>query len=210
MVVRFEDFTCGQTHHEWIKKKDGSGPEIQETSQAVEITIPADAVGNEQGLFRAYLFLNSALSEDFDIQVDYSLISRPPNRPTGVRVGLVAIANELGGPAVERVSGYGPIDQYGEVYLTHFADGIFHTNTIDDQKGKLRMVRKGTTLVGYYFDHTTDNWTPIHEGSVSSPKELLHLSIAVWSHKDIFQHEKAIVVFENVIINKGILVCHQI
>ena len=72
------------------------------------------------------------------------------------------------------------------------------------------MIRKGSTVAGYYFDHASGSWIEIHAASVSSSEDLLHLNLAAWSHDNVFRQQKVTVVFDNVIMNKGILVCHQI
>jgi hypothetical protein len=169
-------------------------------SQRIQVSIPDNAVEDGRGFFGASLFMSSVLREDYDIQVDYSLPTWPSNN--GVRVGLGTITTPFRGPITERVSGYGP----REVYLTHFPDGIFHIPT-SDEKGKLRMVKSGNTVTGYYFDHLSSSWNAIHAASVSSPGDLSHLNIAVWSHENIFLRQKVSVVFENIIINRGTLVC---
>lgn len=188
MVVSFQDFTCG-----WSKIVTGSGPHIQ-LSNLIEITIPDSSQETGSGYFGAALRLNSALSGDFDVQVDYILNAWPSNN--GVRVGLTG-----GRPAVSRVSGWSS----REVYLTDFSDGIFDIPS-SDQKGALRIERVEKDVTGYYFDPSTNSWKVIHAASipVSGPQQL---SVAAWSHNASFTHQKVFVTFNRIIINKGTLVC---
>ena len=81
-----------------------------------------------------------------------------------MRVGLSADR------PVERVSfGDSYTDFYGynrEVYLTHFDDGVQGFISTSDTSGKLRLVRSGSTITGYYY--SSNNWASIHSSSATT------------------------------------------
>lgn len=117
-------------------------------------------------------------SGNYDVQVDFELLSWPIQN--GLRVG---VGSRDG--AVERVSGdWNVVIGTDEVYLTHFpaADGIYvlRPNT-SDVVGKLRMQRVGSTLTGYKWQDA--NWIPIHSAQLPplSPRDG-GLGFSMWGH----------------------------
>lgn len=90
------------------------------------------------------------LSGDFDMQVDFDLLTWTPGN--GVRVGL-------GTPlaTMERTS-FNAGDGFGtqEVYVVDLRGGggnlVITPGSIGDTPGKLRLGRTGNTVTGYYYD----------------------------------------------------------
>jgi len=69
-----------------------------------------------------------------------------------------------------------------DYYVTHFqVDGGGATPT-EDIEGKLRLVREGAQISGYFFDSGTDNWTLIDTG----PSDMDHflVELEIWGHYD--------------------------
>ncbi len=138
----------------------GYGPTIAETNQRLEINIASYSADDPSlGAFFAGYSSVCNIRGDFDIQVDYNLLTWP--YANGVRVGLGAIRNNVGNPppdtfgTVERTS-FGYSNDFPgyprEVYLTDFSDGWIVTETTD-QSGKLRLMRSGNILTQGFPRH---------------------------------------------------------
>lgn len=200
----FDDFDDNSVNPSlWTPYTQGTGPSISEVNQRVEITLPANSKDDYSSIpvFSGGYSSICTLKGDFDVQVDYELLDWPDSN--GVRVGL-----GVPGGMTERVSfGTLPWDypyQPREVYLTHFADGVFGITETNDRSGKLRAVRTGSDLSGYYFKN--GSWNLIRKYSSSTTSDG-GFSIAVWSHNSIFKGQDVRVAFDNVIVNRGKLVC---
>jgi hypothetical protein len=183
----------------WSTGVGGSGPVLSETGSRLEVSIPSSSNNNGQTGFSAGLGSTCKLKGDFDIQVDYSLPTWPS--ANGVRVGLGTVS----GP-VERVSFGSTQDYYGwprEVYLTHFSDGVQGIAQTADLSGKLRLVRTGNTATGYYSSNGA--WVPVDTGPSSAADTAF--SFSAWSHDYTFTKQDVKVAFDNLIINKGELLC---
>ncbi len=204
----FNDNTLNTS--QWIGFIKGYGLSMAETNQRLEIAFPADSTDDPTlGIFEARYNSICQLRGDFDMQVDYNLLVWP--FANGVRVGLGAIRiNEEVPPlnygTVERASWGSANDMPGfprEVYLTHFDDGVQGISTTADQSGKLRLVRSGNTITGYYF--SSGYWVALHSGHVTT--EDVPFSISAWSHDYSFTDQEVKVAFDNFIVNQGQLVC---
>lgn len=184
----------------WTIETEGSGPAIAETNQRLEITFPSDSADNpETSLFWAGYSSTCQLRDDFDIQVDYELINWPSGN--GVRIGLHAAGQ---GP-VERTSFGANIDfpeWPREIYLTHFTDDVQGITSTNHFSGKLRLVRLGTTLSGYYFN--SGDWILIHTGPTTTDD--VHFSLSSWSHDYAFTDQSVKIAFDNIIVNEGHLI----
>lgn len=174
------------------------GPYVNETDQHLVITIPADSSADT---FYAGIVSKYALRGDFDIQVDYQLLTWPPD--SGVRAGLW-IERPPTSFTVERVS-YSSADYFtpGDHYTTNFADSILLSIT-NDTDGKLRLVRTGTTFTGYYFDNIAGDWVLLQslQGDAASSRDVT-FKIRAWGHDYSFGDELVKVAFDNFVINKG-------
>lgn len=198
--VLYDDFNDNTINSSlWTDVHGGSGPTIDEINQRLEITHPAASSGDT--FFAQYTSI-CQLRGDFDIQVDYQLLTWPS--ANGVRIGL----NIAGVGATERVSFGTSADFPGqprEVYLTHYADGVQGITATDHLVGKLRVVRSGNTLTGYYFSF--GNWVAIHTGPATTDD--VNFIVASWSHDYAFTNQEVKVAFDNVIVNQGQLICPE-
>ena len=181
---------------------EAGGPEIEETNQQLEITFPSTSSGAN---FYAGYASKCALRGDFDVQVDYHLITWPSNN--GVRAGIW-IERSPSTYTVERAS-YGISDGFtpGDHYTTNFADSILLSAT-DDTDGRIRLVRTGTTFKGYYFDEISNEWVLLQsiQGDVMSSRDVTFMMKA-WSHDYAFGDALVKVAFDNFVINKGEIIC---
>ena len=192
----------------WTTLPSGFGPTVNETNQRLEMVFPANCTNDPMsGAFGEGYQSVCQLNGDFDMQIDYSLIDWPSEN--GVRIGFgvseVPIEPGVGCAPVERVS-FGSNEHTGwprEVYCTDFGDGQYSITATSDLSGKLRLVRAGTTLSGYYFSNGC--WVLVHSGPVTAAD--LYIVIAAWSHDSVFADQEVKIAFDNFVINQGDLVC---
>ena len=194
--VVYDDFN----HPRWKIVTDGSGPESEETNRRLEIVLPADSRGTTSDVFGVSYDSVCRLRGDFDIRVSYALLEFPALN--GVRVGLGVHEPGQFSQVVERTS-FSQHDALppGEVYLTDFG-GVIEVPTTDTS-GRLRLVRKGKTLTGYYFDAISGDWQSI--SSVTYTANEVHFAIAAWSHDLFFDDKRVRVAFDQVVIRRGVL-----
>jgi outer membrane protein assembly factor BamB len=194
----FDDNACDDTLWNVI---ESGGPYVTETNQRLEITLPADSSGDN---FSAGYSGTHVLRGDFDIQVDYQLLTWPENN--GVRMGLW-IERAPSTCTVERAS-YGTSDGFtaGDHYTTNFDDSILISAT-GDTDGKLRLVRTGSLFEGYYRNETSGDWvlSQRFQGGSSSAGEATFM-LKAWSHDYAFADDLVVVAFDNFVINKGTVV----
>jgi outer membrane protein assembly factor BamB len=194
----FDDNACDDNLWNVIEY---GGPYVTETNQQLEITLPADSSGDT---FYAGYSSTHVLRGDFDVQVDYHLLTWPQNN--GVRMGLW-IERPSSIYTVERAS-YGNWDGFihGDHYTTNLDDSILISAT-GDAGGKLRLVRTGSLFEGYYFNETSGDWVLLqrYQGDSSSAGEATFV-LRAWSHDYAFADERVVVAFDNFVINKGTVV----
>lgn len=180
----------------WTAYVYGSGPQIDETNQQLEMWMPSSSSGGDFGVKLASNFL---LHGDFDVQVDFRLLTWPYGN--GVRMALgTNVVGLLPHPGVERISfGYDDYPSYPrEVYLTDFLDGVAGITETDDTAGKLRLVRTGSYQTGYYY--SGGGWALIHTGP--APTEDVAIKVAAFSAYQ-FMHWDVLGAFDNFTVNSG-------
>jgi parallel beta-helix repeat protein len=139
---------------------------------------------------------------DFDIQVDYHLLTWPEENR--IRVGLLAFdpnnsEPRLTGGNVERVGSLNVFEPGQDIYLTDFQDGVQGLVETNVAEGQLRLVRSGSTISGYYSDATTaGSWSLIHSGPCSTDPFIASLNI--WGSHDT---PDVLVAFDNFTVNSG-------
>jgi hypothetical protein len=183
----------------WTASVYGSGPQIEEANQQLEVTIPGSSSGQDFGV---KLASNFQLRGDFDVQVDFRLLTWP--FANGVRMGLGIDQGSIAfHPGVERIS-FGQNDYPGEpreAYLTDFPDGVHGITATGDMIGSLRLVRAGSTQTGYYSGPS--GWVAIHTGP--APTDDVGIKIAAWSAYQ-FMGWDVFSAFDNLIVNSGQIV----
>ena len=182
--------------HGWI------GPKNCRKNQRLEILLPASSTESSAGGFSGNNVSVCRLQGDFDIRVYYTVPKFPAFN--GVRVALVvAQSGQVPPAAVERTS-FSQHDALspGEFYLTDFG-GVTRVPTTD-KHGRLRLMRKGNTLTGYYFDAKLNDWKSISSASYTTND--VYFSIAAWSHNSFFDDNQVTVTFDGVIIASGRLI----
>jgi hypothetical protein len=186
----------------WTVEVWGSGPQLAEANQQLEIFFPGSSSGADFGCKLASTFL---LRGDFDVQVDFLLITWPFGN--GVRMGF---GIEEGGvpyhAGVERTS-FGQDDypwEPREVYCVDFPDGVHGITGTSDMIGSLRLVRYGATQTGYYYG--SGEWVVI--GTGPAPTEDVAIKVAAWSAYQ-FMHWDVLAAWDNLVVNSGELVWPQ-
>jgi TolB protein len=149
-----DTFTGDQVDPFWSVGSTGSGPTVGQANGQLEVTLPAGTFFGPNGYANAFAFMACRFTGDFDMQVDYRLLSGP--LPTGVNVGFDAA--EFTG---ESYSGEHGMFVHNPGFglpgiSTHFPDpGVYqppYNDFIQDTSlsGSLRLVRTttaGTTTV---------------------------------------------------------------
>ncbi len=163
-----DNFNSGIDPFWWATSTDGGS--VNAVNQRVELTQGNAAAGVGTGLN-----LNPLITGDFMVQMDYTLLNWPADNRE--RLGLGSTDTLLPFPlAVERISdsGFG-----GEVYLTHFPDGVQGNTATSDTSGKLRLTRTGDTVSGYFWNGA--DWTLVDSYAASGEGNLSrHFTIAIW------------------------------
>jgi hypothetical protein len=199
----FDDFNDNLINTQlWNSIGGGSGPTVSETNQRLEFTIPASSFENPVGqIFFAAYSSNCLLRGDYDIQVDYQLLTWP--FANGVRLGLnTALA------LTERTSLGPPTDFPGqprEVYVQDVIGGGLTFLGTGDLSGKLRQVRTGNTLTSYRFSGGV--FLPFATALVSTADTLIQL--AAWSEDRLFTDRTVQAAFDNFAVNSGQVICPQ-
>jgi len=182
----------------WIVQMYGSGPELTETNQELQIFFPRYSSGGDFGFILRSTWL---LRGDFDVQVDFRLITWP--HQNGIRMAMGIYEDGLYHyPGVERIS-FGRNDYYEgwEVYLTDFADGVHGITQTDQMTGTLRLVRTGSQQTGYYS--SGGHWVPIHTGP--APTGDVPFKVSAFSAYQFTQQDVR-AAWDNLVVNRGEIV----
>jgi len=140
-----ENFNNNQynTNYWWIYSI-GAGTIATVTNNRLEITLPASPGGT---LYLGNMGSNFKLAGDFDMQVDFSLLTWPAYNAS--QVGLtISQANDF---SIFRRSRGVNEEGGGDVYFTKIK-GIMTQVSTAGTSGKLRMKRTGDTMQGFYWD----------------------------------------------------------
>ena len=151
-----ENFDNGQYDKQlWSKIISGQGVLGVITSNRLVITLP-DSSGGIQYL--GGLGSKFTLTGDFDMQVDFDLLTWPADNAS--QVGLT-INNAYDFSIFRRSRGVNE-GGGGEIYFT-MIKGIMAQVAASGTSGKLRMIRTGNTMQGFYWDGAV--WQLVGSGS---------------------------------------------
>jgi len=203
--VLVDDFNDNSINTQlWNVALAGFGPSIAETNQRLEVDIPATSSGLP--VFTAAYQSKFKLKGDFDLQVDYQLLTWPQNN--GIRVGIQisdAVLSNLA--SVHRISQAGtvPGGESHSATLGHLgADETFARSATTATSGKLRIARTGGVFTNYYWDADVNQWVSLLVGGSSNND--VTVSLAAWSSDTEFQHNAGKVAFDNFIVNTGTII----
>jgi ABC-type transport system substrate-binding protein len=166
---------------------------VSEINGKLQLELTNESTGE---YFEACLDSIWVVDRDFDVQVDYELINWTTKN--GMKIGLQAgPPTSRGAPdIVERVSDFAGSE---ECYLTHFSDGVYGVTPTDHMSGKLRIVRIGSTVTGYYFNET--RWVALH--SALTETGYGNVRLALWGHDTC---PGVVVAFDNFTVNFGYVI----
>jgi hypothetical protein len=138
-----DTFTGDNVSPFWSLGVTGSGPTIAQTNGQLEITLPAGTSPGSGGYANAFAFMRCRFTGDFDMQVDYRLLSGllPID---GVHVGFDA-AEFTGGSYSGQHGMFVSTDRGAHGISTHF-DAVNDFVQDTSLSGTLRLVR--TTTAG--------------------------------------------------------------
>jgi murein DD-endopeptidase MepM/ murein hydrolase activator NlpD len=187
----------------WTVRRVGSGPDIVESTHRLNITLPAGSVPDADTYLGAVYDSVCELKGDFDIQVDFQVLTWPiPNN--GTRVGII-VKDPAAGPGlvpvgaahISRVSRDPAFDSYRT-----FEQGVGIGGDVPttDTSGTLRVVRTGATLLAEYW--SSSGWVRFGTDPISPNP--LQFSIGAWNNVGVPQLQVAL---DNFVVNRGQLVC---
>jgi hypothetical protein len=182
----------------WTVQMYGSGPQLAETNQELEILFPSNSSGGDFGFI---LISTWFLRGDFDVQADFRLLTWPYRN--GIRMAMGIYESGLYHyPGAGRIS-FGQSDYYEgwEVYLTDFADGVNGITQTDDMTGTIRLVRTGALQTAYYSN--SGQWVPIHTGP--APSGDVPFKVSAFSAYQ-FTHQDVLAAWDNIVVNSGEIV----
>jgi WD40 repeat protein len=165
----------------WSIIHDSTGGFVQWTNQRLEMTIAADGVPDQNSSLGVHVGANCLLNGDFDVQVDYQLLTWPAG--DGVNVGIQAFFTN---GEVDRST-----NQFGEFYDT-FLDPTFNSVPTTDQSGSLRLVRSGGTMTSYY--KSGGAWIQLASAPAQQTSAIVALFFKSFGG---FGHQTAKVAFDN-------------
>jgi len=181
----------------WTAEIYGAGPQMGAVNQRLEIAFPSWSWGGD---FGAKLSTNFLFRGDFDVQVDFQLLTWPYGN--GVRTALGIDHGFLYPPGVERLS-FGQSDypwEPRECYLTDLNGSVCGITETSHTTGRLRLARTGATQTGYYH---SGNWVLICSGP--APTTDVGLQISAFTAYQ-FSGWSVLMAFDNFVVNSGELI----
>jgi RHS repeat-associated protein len=168
-------------------------PTESERNQRLEVTLPASARGVT---FGAGYSARCLLTGDFDVQVDYELMSWPTGN--GVHVELGVASSTAQGRSVERLSQ----SDVGDIYTSGWPTAQVNVAT-SDETGGLRLRRSGTTFDAYYWNAAS--WTKFNTYAGTATD--LRPGLSVWSRDSYFTGQEVKTTFDDYVVNSGTVNC---
>lgn len=168
----------------WSIIHDGTGGYVQWANGRLELTIAGDGTpaSAANSIIGAHVGANCLLSGDFDVQVDYQLLTWPAG--DGVNVGITAFFTN---GSIDRTT-----NAFGDSYNS-FLEPVFESAPTEDQSGSLRLVRSGATMTSYYRSPGGD-WVELASAPAEQTTAIVGLSFKSYSD---FGHQTAKVAFDN-------------
>src|SRR5713226_8710532 len=133
---------------------------------------------------------NCSLSGDFDAQVDYILLNWSANNTHSVRLG----ARDLGPGLGMNMSSF-----FSELYV--FFAGTSALVPTSDTAGKLRLVRTGSTISGFFLNGTS--WVLVGSAAVSTGPTRFNLDLGTGNPSA----PSVSIAFDNFKVNAGTISC---
>ncbi len=180
----------------WTVELYGYGAQLHEQNQRLEFFMPANASGGE---FGARLISRFELRGDFDIRVNFDLLTWPLYNGVRVAIGLTDANFDDYGMERSSLSAIEPLGAH-EVYVADF--GPFVLVPTSDLSGSLRLVRSGSTQTGYFGSAGT--WTPVLTDW--APSGDIAIQLHAWSHDYAFRDWTVRAALDNFTVIAGELI----
>lgn len=162
---------------------------VSEKNQRLEVALGPGAGGTG-------IFTKCSLSGDFDVQVDYLLLAWPANNSHSLRLGAFDLGvGPFGGVGINRFSGA------EEFYTMVFVDDAGGPATTDTS-GKLRLVRIGSILSGFFHDGF--DWVLVGSRVASTVNTRFNLDVGT---TDPDAPGGIVAAFDNFRVNAGTVSC---
>jgi len=174
----------------WFIGTQGQGPSTAVANNRLEISIPANASsGGNPWPFGGFINSKNFLAGDFDVQVDFSLVTWTV--PAGIQMGIMPVFPRGSGrftAGVDLMSDpdFNPSQFYGD-YTSVSIPTL-------DTAGKLRLKRTGTTIEAFYW--APSGWQPIG-GPRTDAQFWRDCSISFYVLSHNFQSKDVKVAFDN-------------
>ena len=205
VVVFIDAFDGTGPNASWSLGTTGTGPRIVQTNGQLEVTLPVGTAMGPQGFANAFAMLTCRLTGDFDMQVDYRLLSGL--LPTdGINVGFDAA--EFTGGTYSGQHGMFVHNAGGNNHgiHTHFPEGGDGFVSDSSRSGTLRLVR---TTSGGVTTVTASRLTGSPWSFTSQPYAVPTSQVA---NLNLFTNlsplpSQVVVAYDNFRITSGALTC---
>lgn len=141
------------------------------------------------------------LNGDFDVQVDYALLTWPPHG------GFFAMLNGIfADGAIARVSTAFDAP-YDESY-NGWSSGppfLFDQANTSDRAGQMRLARRAGVLYEYARNGPAAPWTLIHTGGPATGNTVA--SVGLWAPENTWAHVDGSVAYDNLFFRSGVFTC---
>ena len=191
LVPFLEDFSEPLDGRIWQVSRGGVGPTARVVDGRLELTVPATSAPDAPNTWMAVnLETRCRFSGDYDLQVDFRLLSWPAHNGVTANFG-VNYDRQLFRQSFdeEQLGGYFPPGWTGVSY-----PGL---------SGSFRLVRLGDIIAGYY--RRDGSWERIFTSTVTRQDAFAHLS--VWTDTRQFAAKDVVVAFDNFRVNRGRMSC---
>ena len=199
MTPYLDTFTGNRIDPFWgIPFVTGGGVSITQANGELEVSVPSSAtVDPTFGYVSLGVSAQCRLVGDFDVQVDYRLLSWPS--PSGVNLSLDTFP-----PDFSEVHGMFVFDPGGGTGIsTHFPGPVNTFVSAPETSGSLRLRRVGSTLTAYRL--TSDGWSPLQSTTETLADQLVNLN--VFSNAAQFSHPDVRVAYDNFRVASGTFAC---
>jgi hypothetical protein len=182
----------------WHTSGSGTGATVATANGRLEVSVRATAAnGPPGGWIGAHIGTNCRLLGDFDVQVDYDLLTWPATN------GVGAFMNTYYGPAPNWESITRESLPWAEAYEARIA--AFSSSVLtQDLRGTMRLTRSGGVLTASARTPSTDWQTVATRAAVTEPAVI---TVGAASNDSIFAHRDVKVAFDNFSVNSGRLSC---
>jgi len=197
LAALLEDFSSDSIDHNLWQYSTYGGTELEQTGGALVFTHPSTIHADFGANFNA----RCALTGDFDIQVDFDLVTWPADN--GVRFAVGDNQYVVGRSSLATFEFPGAPR---ENYYSQLAGVVKQVNA-PDNSGRLRLTRVGQTITAYFYNPQSGDWVEI-DHSTGAPTGNFSPSIVSFSGNSQFGHQTTVLAADNFMVN-GARTCYR-